>query len=705
MSEGSEDPSPTTARETPVFQVLRDYSGALRTRWRSLRMETRILGVAWAVFVVATVFFSYQRYETYQTNAWDLGINMQALWTTAYQGRLLYYTAELSWNSSGSLLGVHFNAFLFALVPVYRVFPGALTLFLLQSAAVGASALPLYLLSRRRTSAPASLAISLAYLVSAPLLGGLFYDFHSEAFIPLFGLTVWYAWETRRPRLLALSAVALLSVIELSPLILGAMALMFLLGGLWSWKVTRSATDRASLRWAVVLPLITLTVCAVLTPIWFAVPKLISPSTPPYTQAGVLGGGLSQIIVNLFDPHLVAEALSTNLHAKLVYLFVMLLAGMVLWTLRPLQILPAVPWIFVAMLSSITGYLMPAGDQYTFLAFPFLLPATASGYALLSRHIAKLRTVHSPVSRPRRNGRFRVASRLRRRVVGDPATAVRAVLLCGILVGFAFTQVQWSPLSPSSQSWENVYRAPSAHTQMLDRVTQLVPPTVSISVEPDLFPQFADRAGAYPYIVAEVDYILYDTTSWWFTTPLPPPTTNPPWSDEVDNLSGPYGVLASADGIVLLESGYIGPPAIFVPLVASLVPGSFFLPNATLVVSPQAPLGGYIVPDRATNAYLWYGPYVFMVPGVYHLDVWLRSTDPTGGSVILRVTLDLGATIVSESVVSPTQIGSNWTEVHWNVTIPHPGYLEFQGHSTGSPAGLDFGGLTVAQQQLPSLSD
>ena len=694
----------TEASHEPARSVVRPVRAFARVTlrmWGALRWEGRVLAGSWIVFLAVTIFLSYQRYLTYQTNAWDLGINMQALWTTAFQGRFLYYTAELSWNSSGSLMGVHFAAFLLALTPLYRAFPGALTLLTLQSLAVCLSSLPLYLLAARRASSKAALAIALAYLVSAPLLGGLFYDFHSEAFVPLFGLTLWYAWETRKPRLLAVSSVAFLSLIELTPIILGAIAFMFLLEGLWSWKFKRSAVDRAYVRWMVHLPLIVLAICAVLTPIWFAIPKIIAPSTPPYTQAGVLGGSFSQVLVNLFNPSLVGQALTVHDHSKLIYLEVLLLSGLVLWVLSPRQVLPALPWIGIALLSSITGYLMPAGDQYTFLSFPFLLPATASGYSFLSRLLERLRqprTISAPVepgAPARSKRRWRYALRERRHPI------LQATLVCGLVAGFGFTQVYWSPLSPLSDNWEKVYQGPTAHTQLLNQVGELIPPTASVSVEPDLFPQFADRGDAYPYIVPGVDYIFFDTTSWWFTTALPPPTTNPPWSEEVENITGAYGVLASSYGVILLKAGYTGTPVIYVPIQESLTPDSFFLRSAGLVVDSRSPLGSYIVPFYTKNAELWYGPYASVPPGVYALSMWLRGASLGGGSIELRTTVDLGQTILREGVVSPQQLGTNWTQVVWNLTIPYPSYLELSGLSGPAFPGVYFGGAQLSELPIP----
>lgn len=698
-SSGADPPEPVSPAFHPLLSI-RELAFSVLKRVRGWSCEARVLATAWAVFLALTIFLSYQRYLTYQTNTWDLGINMQALWTTAYQGRFLYYTAELSWNSSGSLMGVELTTFLLALAPLYRVVPGALTLFVVQSAAVCASSLPLYLLAVRRTTRRASLCIALAYLFSAPLLGGLFYDFHSEAFVPLFGLTVWYGWETRKPRLLAISAVALLSVIEFTPLILGAIALMFLLEGLWSWKVKHSSVDRTYLRWMVFLPLVVLALCAVLTPIWFTIPKLISPSTPPIHQAGVLGGNLSQILVNVLNPTLVAQALSVHRSSKLIYLEVMLLAGLVLWVLRPRQVLPALPWIAVMLLASTTGYDVAAGNQYTFLDFPFLLPATASGYALVRRRLDGLRAARSVLPVPPTAAQLR--SRWRRRSQLGRQSALTIALVGGLVLGFGVSQVDWSPLSPYSMNWEKVYEVPSAHTHLLDQAARLVPPTASIAAEPDLFPQFADRGDAYPYVVPGVDFIFYDTTSWWYTAILPPPATNLPWSDEVRNVSGHYGVLVSSDGVMLLEAGYVGIPQIFTPINESLNANSFSLRNATLVQDPDSPLGGYLVPAMVTDTRLWYGPYAFVTPGEYSLDFWLRDSGSARGPLDLSVTIDLGVVNLENVSFSAGQLGENWTLVHSTIAVGWPTHLEISGTSGPQPSGIEFGGALLSETRIPS---
>ncbi|MEM2322460.1 MAG: DUF2079 domain-containing protein, partial [Candidatus Bathyarchaeia archaeon] len=85
------------------------------------------------LFVMATVHtaivssLAIRGHYSFYTNAWDLGIYAQALYSTLNHGRLLYYSAELAGNPSGSLFGIHFTPFLLLLVPVYALYQNPIT--------------------------------------------------------------------------------------------------------------------------------------------------------------------------------------------------------------------------------------------------------------------------------------------------------------------------------------------------------------------------------------------------------------------------------------------------------------------------------------------------------------------------------------------------------------------------------------------------
>ena len=139
-----------------------------------------------ATYVVVFSVFSIARHYTFQTSAFDLGIFQQALWNSL-NGNLFYETPDLYNNPSGSFLGVHFSAIMFLLVPIYAIHSGAETLRILQSLVIGLAALPLYKLATHilRTKFR-GLSIAAIYLLYFPVHLLNSYDFHLEAFLPLF---------------------------------------------------------------------------------------------------------------------------------------------------------------------------------------------------------------------------------------------------------------------------------------------------------------------------------------------------------------------------------------------------------------------------------------------------------------------------------------------------------------------------------------
>jgi uncharacterized membrane protein len=122
-----------------------------------------------------TIFHSFRIYT------WDLGIFNQALWTTL-NGRLLHYTAEPFYTSTGCFLGAHFAPILLLIVPLYAILPQPGTLLVISTLIVAAGAIPAYEIARfflKKEKAAALLG--LAYLVYLPLQGVTFSGFSLEA--------------------------------------------------------------------------------------------------------------------------------------------------------------------------------------------------------------------------------------------------------------------------------------------------------------------------------------------------------------------------------------------------------------------------------------------------------------------------------------------------------------------------------------------
>ena len=659
------------------------------------------------MYVEVLCAYGYFRYPTFFTNAWDIGIFQQAIWTTGADGRLFYYTAELPWNSSGSLLGVHWSPILFLIVPFYAALPGPLTLIVIQATVVGASAFPLFSLVRRRTNETVALTLAVLYLLSPPIVGGLLYDFHVESFIPLTALTLMAAWEAKRYRLAALAAALLLCTIEFAPLILGAIGLEFLLRRAYALWNTASGRERFRRivrdAWA---PGLIVLAAVPLTILWFTFPKLISPYTPGINQLGPLSGSVVQILHDLFTQPGAVWASMTSLGAhKLHYLWSLVLAGGVAWLLAPLDVLPALPWLLVALVGSHGSYSVPVGNRYTFLALPFLFPATGSGIAWIlapggpvRRYGTRLGHRLRPES-PASSGRARWwrPARPRPRWVARIGAPTLGIVIALAIVA-APTQVVFSPFSPGAHyPWLGTGRLPSGQDRVLSQILGMIPARASVSAEPDLFPELADRLNAYRSYEPGTQYLVVNIDSFWFTTPLPAPDPPLIWYNELrENVTGEYGVLASGDGGLLYESGYTGNPQFLIPDQTVVHPSNVTLTNATYFANRSAPLGAYIEPNQTLRfSNLWTGPNFLVLPGRYLVDIYLHNTGLADGELQLTISIDNGRLVVAKTVYSSSYLGNGWHVVTLNVTVIHPAYLSLDGNSLGPPATVLFGGALV----------
>jgi hypothetical protein len=114
---------------------------------RLARNEERI--AAGLVIAYAVVFgvLSLIRHWSFHSTGLDLGVFDQVLWNTS-QGRFMASTLSLDRCVPHSFFGDHFSPILVALVPLYWIAPHPETLLVVQTIALAAGALPLYLLAR-----------------------------------------------------------------------------------------------------------------------------------------------------------------------------------------------------------------------------------------------------------------------------------------------------------------------------------------------------------------------------------------------------------------------------------------------------------------------------------------------------------------------------------------------------------------------------
>ncbi|UCH33648.1 MAG: DUF2079 domain-containing protein, partial [Armatimonadota bacterium] len=139
----------------------------------------------------------------------DVYLFQQGLWTTLHGGGLFHVSDE-----GGSHFGTHWSPILFALLPLYAVWPSAVPLLILQSAAMAAAAFPVHAILRRTWPEGEALALAAGLLLLPAMLGSTLWQFHEVAFGVAAFLAALMYFERGRPLRFALFAALALLVKE-----------------------------------------------------------------------------------------------------------------------------------------------------------------------------------------------------------------------------------------------------------------------------------------------------------------------------------------------------------------------------------------------------------------------------------------------------------------------------------------------------------
>ena len=218
---GSKRPS-SEAIETPASEP------AGQTR------PTSPIGRTWIPFFALlagfAVFFSILsqlRYEEFYAGNWDLGINMQLLWTNTH-GHLLFDSGDYEFSQANSFLYIHSAYLAIPISYAYREAPTATTLFVLQALVVVSSATPILLSARERRVPDWAILCGIGlYFVSFPVISALLFDFHWEAFVPAELLWTYFLWNRRRYWWALVPAGLGLVTLEVFPFLILGLVLYF----------------------------------------------------------------------------------------------------------------------------------------------------------------------------------------------------------------------------------------------------------------------------------------------------------------------------------------------------------------------------------------------------------------------------------------------------------------------------------------------
>lgn len=632
--------------------VVRGVSRSLRAVgawWAQRSRIERIVLLAAMAYALAMSVLTVVKIYALRAYAWDLGAFSQALYTTDFQGRFLYYTADLPNNPSGSFFGAHFTPFLLLFLPVYAVLPSPATLVVVQTIALALGAPLVYRLAFLKTGQePLAGVLAFAYLLSPVIQGVNWFDFHLEAFLIPFLLLAILSWEQRAWRRFAVAIALALSTMEMAGAIVATLAVFWILLLVLASRPRRSAWRSREFRIAGIVLGVSL--------VWLWIGLRVIASVNP-GNALLSGGtsawevlGASSILgvpfAALANPGRLVTALATDGWLKGLYLLLLFVPLALLPLRRPICLVLYAPWVAVALASNFPPY-YSLGNQYGAFVVPFLFYGAVLG---VERHLASRRARPSDIAKPSRSVPIAF-------LTSSPGQ------LLALAVVF---QIVASPMGPVAAATSPAGGFPvlTDHVTYVHRLADLVPANASILTQNNLFPLFANRVNAYviPHTtffapgnsfnatldayINVADYVFVDLTS--------SRTEALVVLQAMTSRSG-FTVLGAADGAILLARN---PPVfmgIFVPFAGTYGARELGLRNGTIVSDSAALEGVALAHDPGMGSEVWNGPGVFLAPGQYRISFRLRTNASAAGPV-----LTLAATIQPGYIrILPKEVSSH----------------------------------------------
>ena len=152
--------------------------------------------------------------------------------------------------------------------------------------------------------------------------------------------------------------------------------------------------------------------------------------------------------------------------------------------------------------------------------------------------------------------------------------------------------------------------------------------TVGVDGYPNNFTYFVSDNQAFIPLTSgnwthQIEYILADAYSQYFLL-TGSGNNSANMYETLDHFLGvgDYGVVGEYDGLILIEKGYLGQPVIY---------GSEnkYFPSSDLFTNNQSYRGdGNISGSNLTNSQLlWYGPYTWLQPGQYEINLDISTTN------------------------------------------------------------------------------
>jgi uncharacterized membrane protein len=178
-------------------------------------MKNKPIVVAWLIMLVMLLFWCYAlsiKYFSFGYFDWDLAFFNQAMWSLLHGSA---FTSLFNVNFFGN----HSNFIAFVFLPLYFLFPSALSLIYLKVAAFCLGALPIFLIAKEEINGKWGVFFMLLYFLYPPLNFALIYEFDWENISALLIPLTFYFYYKKNFKYFFISTLFLLATKENMPLI------------------------------------------------------------------------------------------------------------------------------------------------------------------------------------------------------------------------------------------------------------------------------------------------------------------------------------------------------------------------------------------------------------------------------------------------------------------------------------------------------
>ena len=630
-----------------IRKILVEIQNSVRSNWG--------LYLAVAIYIIGLSTVTILKNHVFLTSGFDLGIFNQSFWTTLFENRFFYSTGDLSFNPSGIFFGVHFSPIVFVLLPFYAIYPSVEILLVMQSVILALGAFPVYWLARDTLGKKAGLVIAIIYLAYPPLIFINLNDFHLEAFTCTFFLfSIYYLEQEKWPKFFIFMILAM-STLEFAPII----GMFVALYGVRLYSKKKFQSSKAAQKYIA----LTILVSILTFVLAFKTKEFFNTSTSP----------LPSPFHHIFsDPIQIFNVMFTDWGAKMLYIIALFgpLAFLPFLAMDPL--IMALPWIGASFISTYPPY-YSVYYYYNGFVIPFIFVALIKAIARLD--LRQTRKIFS------------------------------ILLLSTAIFGLYLPVAAGTP-------WNYQLPTSSNRTELIRELLPLIPPNGTILTQNDLFPHVSRRVEAYMYIPkntdTSVDYIFVDVASMWYKWQQLDIFGEriPPIAYTQDGLrNGTYGVLASADTLLLLKKGYTGEPVLFIPYISTCNYNTLTAINSSVIEDPTSASRCILYYGaNNTGGAFHYSSSTDLPPGLYRVTYSIKVNDtlgiaPSDHVLTVNVTASSGKILLAEKQVHTTDVLSvgQWFNVSLSFGLRVPTEaIEFSGFVPGNySVYLDY--LTVEQ--------